>query len=135
MVGGERVKFRAEGNARGVDPEAGAGRGEDFHIRGIADEPGGGAFGFRATDVAGSEAEVDSFLVVCVPIETKKQAVTLAAGQAAAGFYFDALSGSDCKVSLKTAKKNAKRELNFLLIGPDGNVVQVMQVIDSTASP
>lgn len=98
--------------------------GEDFHIRGIADEPGGGAFGFRATDVAGSEAEVDSFLVVCVPIETKKQAVTLAAGQAAAGFYFDALSGSDCKVSLKTAKKNAKRELNFLLIGPDGNVVQ-----------
>jgi hypothetical protein len=97
---------------------------EDFHIRGTATEPGGGAFGFTATDVAGSESAVDSFLVVCVPIETKNQSVPLAGGQAAAGFYFDALNGSVANFKLKTAKKQAKRELNFLVIGPDGNVVQ-----------
>ncbi len=96
----------------------------DFHIRGTASEPGGGAFGFVATDVAGSQAEIDSFLVVCVPIETKKQPVPLAGGQAAVGFYFDALSGSECSMKLKTAKKQAKRDLTFLVIGPDGNVVE-----------
>ena len=97
---------------------------EDFHIRGTASEPGGGAFGFHATDVAGSESSVDSFLVVCVPIDRAKQPVPLAAGQAAAGFYFDAVSGSVCSMNLKTSKKQTKRELNFLVIGPDGNVVQ-----------
>ena len=94
----------------------------DFHIRGSATTAGGGDLLIEATDVAGSTATVDTTVVACGPFDGG--VVTLAQGEAAAGFYFDALAGSLANLGLKTAKKNPKREFDVLLLAPDGNVVE-----------
>ena len=94
----------------------------DFHIRGSAESTGGGSLLIEATDVAGSTATVDTTVVSCGAFDGGS--VELDAASAAAGFYFDALAGSTANLSLKTAKKRAKRELDVLLLAPGGDVVQ-----------
>jgi hypothetical protein len=95
----------------------------DFHIRGTTSSAGGGRLSFKATDIAGSEATVNTTLVVCVPHNHPSVAMDLGAGDAAAGLYFDAIAGSTVDVVLNTAKKRAKRALNPLIVGPDGQAV------------
>ena len=96
---------------------------EDFHIRGTATEPGGGDLTLKATDLAGSTATMETTLVVCIPVRGKNEQLPFAAGDAAAGYYFDALAGGTINLKIKTAKKRAKRAYDVLVLGPDGNIV------------
>lgn len=96
---------------------------EDFEISGTATEPGGGLISFDAIDVAGSPASMSTTLVVCSPIDSKNEQLPFAAGDAASGFYFDALAGGSINLKIKTAKKRAKRLYDVLVLGPDGQIV------------
>lgn len=97
----------------------------DFHLAGTAGESGSGRLAFTATDLAGSQADLDTTVVVCTPVEGKSQEIVLGAGEGAtAGFYFDALVGSVVKLGVKTAKKSPKRSIDVLVIGPDGTAIE-----------
>lgn len=97
---------------------------EDFHVTGQTNEAGGGRISFLATDVAGSQVQVDTTLVACARLDGGKMSVSLDAGDSAAGFYFDAVAGSTANVALSTLKKKAQRDLQVLLVGPDGRTVE-----------
>jgi hypothetical protein len=96
----------------------------DFHIQGTTNAAGGGRLSFVATDVAGSSATVDTTLVSCARLDGGKMAIDLGAGDAAGGFYFDAVAGTAINVTLTTAKKRAPRDLTVLVVGPDGRAVE-----------
>lgn len=95
-----------------------------FHITGRTDQPGGGRISFVATDVAGSQANVDTTVVACARLDGGKLAIDLAAGDAAGGIYFDAVAGSTANMALSTARKRAQRDLTVLVVGPDGRAVE-----------
>jgi hypothetical protein len=69
-----------------------------------------------ANDVAGSESSADTTGVVCVG----DGPATLAAGDGACGFWFDAVLGSKASIAIATAKKQPKRVLRVVVVGPDG---------------
>lgn len=73
-------------------------------------------------DAAGSDDEVESTIVGCVA-GAKKVVLDLDAGKSACGFHFDAVAGSTATFQVKTAKKQTKRLLTPIVIGPDGRPV------------
>lgn len=89
----------------------------EFRFVGTPTAAGSTPFALQGTDVAGSQASGQSTGVVCVPFG----AAGLAAGASACGFWFDAIQGTTVSISVKTAKKQPKRPLRMVIVGPDGN--------------
>ncbi len=92
----------------------------DFRLTGTPTAPGGSQLTIEATDLAQSSDSGATTVVVCVPIPAKKTVVDVAAGDAQAGFFFDAVAGSVATLKVKTGKKQPKRLLGALVLGPDG---------------
>ncbi len=91
-----------------------------FVLDGVATVAGSGVLHVRGTDIAGSSDEREFTTVVCAPAEEAKAEVALAAGQPACGYFFDAAAGSSLKFKVRTAKKQPKRALHAVLLGPAG---------------
>lgn len=83
---------------------------------------GSSAYRLDVTDVAGSNDASDGRAVVCVPVSGVTTA-DLAEGDAAAGWFFDAVEGSTVTVKVATAKGAPVRTLTIAAIGPDGKAV------------
>ncbi len=96
---------------------------DTFEIIGTATVAGGEKLTMEASDVAGSTANLDTSIVVCLPFEGKSTNALLKTGDSSAGFYFDALEATTANISIKTLKRQEKRTLNMILIGPDGGAV------------
>ena len=90
-----------------------------FRFDGTPTTPGSTALHLDGVDVAGSADAGDTVVVVCPPYVPKGQPTTLAAGDSACGFWFDALAGSVATFSAKTAPKQPKRALRAFVLDPD----------------
>ena len=88
----------------------------EFRLVGTPDVPGGYQFALKGTDVATSTDTGRTTAVVCVPFGP----TPLAMGEAACGFYFDAVFGTSTSLSIKTSKKRSKRPLTVTMIDTDG---------------
>ena len=97
---------------------------DTFEVVGTATVAGGERLSVEASDIAGSTATLDTQIVVCVPFGPRKTNAVLAAGDAAAGFYFDAIAQTTANIVVSTLRKNEKRTLQLILIGPDGSEVE-----------
>ncbi len=100
-----------------------------LRITGTPATPGGETLTVDATDLAGSSDSGTTTVVVCVPIPAKNTALDLAAGaDATAGFFFDAVAGSVASLKVKTGKKQAKRLLGAVILGPDGAPIEAGKI-------
>ncbi len=108
----------------GALPEGVALVGDSLQLAGAAATPGSTRLRLDAVDVAGSASTVDVKAVVCVAGAGRAIALDLAAGDAACGYFVDAVVGSTLSASVKTAKKQPKRLL-----------VPTVLLVDGTAAP
>lgn len=106
----------------GVTLDAGAVR-----FLGTATIPGSTDVRIDGVDLAGSTTSDDTRVVVCAPLAGGTVVTPLAAGDAACGFFFDAVAGTSVRLGVATSKKRAKRLLTSVVLGadtavlPDGN--------------
>lgn len=91
-----------------------------IRFTGQADATGSADVRIDAVDVAGSADSGTTRVVVCAPLVGKGQPVDLASGDAACGFFVDALAGSQVKLNAATAKKRARRVLSPAVLEPSG---------------
>jgi hypothetical protein len=91
----------------------------EFRFVGTPSAAGSTKFKLEGTDVAGSSATSETTGVVCGSFGE----ASLAAGEAACGFWFDAAQGTSVSIAVKTAKKQPKRELRIAVLAPDGNTL------------
>ena len=102
----------------------------EFRFVGTPTTAGSAKFTLEGADVAGSSATSETTGVVCGPFGD----AALAAGDAACGFWFDAVQGTSVSISVKTAKKQAKRALRLEVLAPDGSTAIPVSVKTKTGS-
>ena len=90
-----------------------------FRFEGTPSTPGSTLLQLDGTDVAGSTDSGETTVVVCPPYLPGGEPTGLAAGDAACGFWFDALAGSVASFSAKTSKNQPKRALRAFVLDPD----------------
>ncbi len=90
----------------------------EFRFVGTPAAAGGTYFKLDASDDAGSAATTETIGVVAVPLGGSSP---LGADKSACGFWFDAVKGTSVSIGAKTAKKQPKRALRAVIVGPDGS--------------
>ncbi len=99
-----------------------------FRVTGTASIAGATPFELEATDVASSTESAAVRGVVCPQGLPKNLLVDLAAGDAACGFWIDAIQGSTLRFSAKTKPKAVKRALTVTVLGPDRLAIAGLKV-------
>ncbi|MCE9634661.1 MAG: putative Ig domain-containing protein [Planctomycetes bacterium] len=102
----------------------------DMRFTGTPTTAGKVPFSVGGVDARGSASNGSTVGVVCVPmVQVPAPAVAdLAAGDAACGFWFDAIAGSKASISVATVKANVKRTLACTVLDADGSVVTTAKV-------
>ena len=96
---------------------------DTMHFVGTASTLGTSEFRIDGSDSTGSVSSASTTAVVCTAFEAKPVQTPLAAGGAAAGFWFDALAGSKATIRITTAKKAVKRTLQAFILDASGQSV------------
>lgn len=105
-----------------------------FDVTGTAATAGTSDLELDAVDVAGSADHVATRAVVSVALTGANVPADLAVGDAACGWWFDAVAGSTVTFSAKTAKKQAKRVLAGTVLAPDRSAVTTASIKAKTGS-
>lgn len=102
----------------------------DMHFTGTPTTAGKVPFSINGLDATGSASSASSTGVVCVPmVQVPAPAVAdMAAGDAACGFWFDAVAGSKASLAVSTVKGQIKRALTCTVLDVDGAVVMTAKV-------
>lgn len=92
-------------------------------VDGVPNATGSARVQIDAVDLAGDSVSRTTTVVVCAPITGKNAPVDLAEGDRACGYYVDGVKGSVLVASIKTAKKQPKRSLEFTVLDASGRAV------------
>ena len=95
-----------------------------LHVTGSAAAQRSTSLELDGFDVAGSSDHVAMTAVVAAAYTKKGEAASLVAGPDACGWWFDAVEGSTVSFGVATAKKQIRRALTGMLLGPDRAAVE-----------
>lgn len=92
-------------------------------IEGVPVAPGSAEFELDAVDAAGDVAIARTTVVACERWVDSSTAFDLAEGDSAAGVFVDVVKGAQISVSVKTARRKARRNLRVVLVDASGRSV------------